>query len=99
MKTLLLVLVTLTLSAPAFAVTASDISAGDAELERACNQPGVDRTGSTAAHECIAAFQRVQENSHRLNRDIADHMEERDQERQRIQQDEMWRQQIRNQNR
>lgn len=82
-----------------FAVTATDINAGVVELKRACNQRGVDRPGSTAADECIAASRKVQENSDRLSRNITNSMERRDQERQRIQQDEMWRQQIRNKNR
>lgn len=82
-------------SCNAFAVNENDIRAGYAELNRACSQPRANNYGSQASRECIAAGRTVDENSRQLNSQIVDGMVKRDQERQRIQQEEAWREQVR----
>ena len=79
----------------AFAVSSEDIRAGYVELNRACSQAGANNIGSSAARECSAAAHRIDANSNQLNREIFKTMNQRDQERQRIQQEELWRQQVR----
>lgn len=82
-------------SCNAFAINENDIRAGYAEMNRACTQPRASTYGTKESRECSAAGQAVQNNSDQLNRQIADNMVKRDQERQRIQQEEMWREQVR----
>lgn len=86
-------------SAHVFAVTAADIQAANAEMNRACSQPNSNRTGSSEQKACWAAVQRTQANSDQLMRQIYGGMEQREQDRQRIQQEEIWREQIRRGNR
>lgn len=90
MKTLLTSLLLLA-SSSVFAVNAGDIQAGYAELNRACG----NASGRSVSKECIAASQRVQANSDQLNREIYSGMQKRDEERRRVQQEEIWREQVR----
>ena len=82
-------------SCNAFAINENDIRAGYAEMNRACTQPRASTYGTKENRECSVAVQAVQNNSDQLNRQIADNMVKRDQDRQRIQQEEMWREQVR----
>ena len=82
-------------SCNAFAINENDIRAGYAEMNRACTQPRANTFGTKENHECNVAGMAVLENSKRLDRQIADNMVKRDQDRQRIQQEEMWREQVR----
>ena len=82
----------------AFAVSSGDIKAGYAELNRACSQSGVDRVGSSAAKECAAAYQRTETNNRQLDQEIANTSAQWDQDRQRVQQEEQWREQVRRRN-
>ncbi len=79
-------------SCSAFAVSNSEIQAGYAEMNRAC---GSSNSGSPASRECVAAGRVVDQNSRQLMNDMAQSMAKRDQDRQRIQQEEMWREQVR----
>lgn len=85
-------------SCNAFAVSNSEIQAGYAEMNRACG-PGNSGSQASRERECAAAGRVVEQNSRQLMNDMAQSMAKRDQERQRIQQEEIWREQVRRGNR
>ncbi|WP_153145307.1 hypothetical protein [Dechloromonas sp. H13] len=91
MKTLLVGVLSLQFVSCVYAVTSEEIQAGYAELNRACGQ----FKGRSVSHECIAAGQRVQSNADRQDREIYNSMQQRNEERRRIQQEELWREQVR----
>lgn len=95
MKKLIVAVVVCLSASQAFAVDADDIRAGYGELRRACNQPGVDRPGSAASRECASAYNRTQTNARQLDKQIVDSANRRDHDRQRIQQEELWREEAR----
>lgn len=72
----------------AFATSADDIQQGYADMKRICGS----NPNST---ECYAAAQKTDTNRDNLLREMQNTRDQRDQERQRIQQEEMWREQVR----
>ena len=56
-----------------------------------------DESGKQATADCIEGLRQWNAASDRLMSDINNSIEQKDQERQRVQQDEMWREQIRRQ--
>lgn len=85
-------------SCNAFAVSNGEIQAGYAEMNRACS-PSNSGSQASRERECAAAGRVVEQNSRQLMNDMAQSMAKRDQERQRIQQEEIWREQVRRGNR
>ncbi|MEN9903296.1 MAG: hypothetical protein RL651_1960 [Pseudomonadota bacterium] len=81
-------------SCNAFAVSNGEIQAGYAEMNRACS-PSNSGSQASRERECAAAGRVVEQNSRQLMNDMAQSMAKRDQERQRIQQEEIWREQAR----
>jgi hypothetical protein len=66
-------------------------------LMRQCDRPEADRRGSQAWQDCIDGGKLWDATSKRLSSDINQSIQNRDEERRRVQQDEMWREQIRRQ--
>lgn len=89
------VLLAVLAASPCFAVSAAEIQAGNAEMNRACSQAGASQPGTSASRECAAAYQRSDANSRQLMREIQSSMEQQQQRRQTIQQEEIWREQVR----
>lgn len=79
----------------AFAASQQEINAGSNEFNRACSQPGAQAGGSKASRECDAAYNTVMQHRDQVARDVSNSIYQRDHERQRIQQEEVWREQVR----
>lgn len=75
-------------ASPAFAVTAADIQAAYTARENACR-------GNSSSNACVKATVNAQKTSEALSREVYQSMQQRDQERQRVQQEEIWRRQVR----
>lgn len=93
-KTLLSALLLAPFSAFAYP-SPGEIQAAYAEQNRACMQPGANRYGSQASRECVAAGRAVQELNRSFVNEANQEMARKAQDRQRIQEEEMWREQVR----
>ena len=60
-----------------------------------CTKPEAERRGSQASKDCLEGNYLWTATSERLNRDIADTMQKREDDRRRVQQEEIWREQVR----
>jgi len=80
----------------AYAVDSAQVSAAYARFNSACSID-VSRASQRQRNECLAAKQNVDAVSSQLNREIVSSIEAKDRERQRIQQEERWRQEVRRQ--
>ncbi len=80
----------------AYAVDSAQVSAAHARFSSACSID-VSRASQRQRNECLAAKQNVDAVSSQLNREIISSIEAKDRERQRIQQEERWRQEVRQQ--
>lgn len=65
------------------------------QLMTQCLKPESQRRGSQEWKECLEGTELWQATSDRLNRDIANTVQRREADRQRIQQEEIWREQVR----
>lgn len=84
------------LAAPTcFAISSAEIQAGYAEMNRACTQSGASQPGTSASRACSAAYQKTDANSRQLMREIQSSMDQHQQRRETIQQEEIWREQVR----
>lgn len=89
----LFILVCTVIPVCAYAVDSAEVSAAYARFNSAC---GIDVSKASQAqrNECLAAKQNVDAVSSQLNREIVNSIEAKDRERQKIQQEERWRQEV-----